>query len=760
MKKIILSFTIFYCLLSPKVFSQDFLGLSTGSYSGVTGVMLQPASIVDSRFKFDINLFSSGVNYSNNYFLLNRDVILKFNKNKFENYKTFKDRYLSEATLPAGEKAFFNIDNRTQLPLSFMATTGKKSAIALNMQFRTKIQGRGITQELANLAYNNFNPVIGTPSIDASGINVNSLSWAEAGLTYGRVVFSSGNHFLKMAVTGKYLAGLSSISMAADDLQLRVNSDSSFDFKSPLVSYSHSADADFKKLFDRDISNSATAFGFDAGLVYEYRGNIDKFKYIKKDDEKSYDAIRRDVSKYIFKVGVSLVDVGMFNFEKPANVNSFAANINNWNIKNGNYKSLKEFDTALAARVFSNIAGPRDYNVYLPTALSGQLDIKFAKGLFLNAMGYWSLKLGSLEGKRFKNYGYYTVTPRYETRHFGIYIPYTVNQKNEFTDYKQHLIGLTLRAGPLFIGSSNLGSMLLKENLKAADVHLGLKIGVTYGKPNKSNQFLEKIFVQSEALKTKQEEINNAQETKMVKVESSAKEKTGEKGTDNRGLILDYKTQKVYDNPDVKQNLIIINNNYYYGNTQPQTKSDTIVYQADYLKYHADSLRAVSLERSRLQNKNKADSIYQVTKDSLDKKRTQLDSLIKSMQRLKTDMDTQSEKMDSITNERSYNNPAEINKVNARNEVAIKRQDSLQQARLMMNELGSMNDDAFTRELQIRNITADSLRKENIILVEEQLTASRKEIAQNNAMIKSLKEQEEELRNVEVKKKGKFSNKS
>ena len=202
-------------MLTPKLFSQDFLGLSTGNYAGITGVMIQPASIVDSRFKFDINLFSSGVNYSNNYFLLNRDVILKFNKNKFENYQTFKARYLSEASLPAGEKVFFNIDNRTQLPLSFMATTGKKSAIALNMQFRTKIQGRGITQEMANLAYNNFNPVITTPSIDASGINLNSLSWAEAGITYGRVVFSSGSHYLKMAVTGKYLAGLSSISMSA-----------------------------------------------------------------------------------------------------------------------------------------------------------------------------------------------------------------------------------------------------------------------------------------------------------------------------------------------------------------------------------------------------------------------------------------------------------------------------------------------------------------------------------------------------------------
>ena len=85
MKKLLLLNILFFCLLFPKAYSQDFLGLSTGNYSGITGVMLQPASIVDSRFKFDINLFSTGVNYSNNYFMLDRNVILKFNKIASEN---------------------------------------------------------------------------------------------------------------------------------------------------------------------------------------------------------------------------------------------------------------------------------------------------------------------------------------------------------------------------------------------------------------------------------------------------------------------------------------------------------------------------------------------------------------------------------------------------------------------------------------------------------------------------------------------------
>lgn len=644
MSKKILPLFILLTFFFSKSDAQDFLGLSTGNYSGITGVMLQPASIIDSRFKFDINLFSTGVNYSNNYFLLDKDVLLKFNKNKFDDYASFRDQHLSEASLKPGEKVFFNINNRTQLPLSFMATTGKKSAIALNMQFRTMIQGRGISQDFANLAYNNFyNPPTNNTQVDVSGISINSLSWAEVGLTYGRVLYSSDKHFLKAAVTGKYLAGLSSVNLSSGNLKMQVNGDSTFNFNSPNVTYNHNQNADFNKLFDKNFSPDASAFGLDAGLVYEYRGNIDKFKYLKTDDEKSYDALRRDVNKYIFKLGVSLLDVGMFKFDKPANVHSFSADINNWDIRNAHYKTLKNFDTALANRVIANPNDPRSYNIYMPTALSAQLDVKFVKGLFLNVRSYWPVNMGSEPGQRFDKFGYYTITPRFETRHFGIYIPYTVTQRNDFTDYKQHQLGATLRMGPLFIGSSNLGSMLFNNKLRSADVHVGLKVGFTYGKPNKSNRFLNTVFSNDEATKVAplpqsqkeyEKEIMEKREWQNRQMSDSLSGNTQNKNS----LILDYKNGKVYNNPDVKQNVTIINN-YYYGNGQEKRDSTTMV-QNYYPENYMDSLDAKRLQITRLQNKQVADSMSKINRDSLKIKRQQLDSLIQSMQKLQKQMDS------------------------------------------------------------------------------------------------------------------------
>ncbi len=657
MKKIYIITALTFSFFTSR--SQDFLGFSTGNFSGVSGVMLQPASIVDSRYKFDINLFSTSVNYSNNYFLVNRDAILKFNKNNFNDYQTFKARYLSEANLVTGERVFLNINNRTQIPLSFMVTTGKKSAIALNIQSRSMIQGRGITQELAKMAYNGFYfPPLNNRTIDASGFNLNALNWAEVGFTYGRVLYASDRHFFKAAVTGKYLAGVASINMASNDIRLSVNNDSSINFNSNRFDYNHNKNADFDMAFNKNFSPDANAVGFDAGLVYEYRGNFKKFKYMRNDDEKSYLADRRDVNKYIFKLGVSLLDVGMFRFQKPDNVNSFNANITNWNLASANYNTIREFDTALANRVTA-LPGSKFYNAYLPAALSVQFDLRFVKGFYLNAMAYRPVNIGKDAGQRFNSYGFYAITPRWESRHIGIYIPYTISDKNSLTNYRGNLLGATVRLGPLFIGSSNLGTMLFNENLKAADVHLGLKIGITYGKPNKSSTYIDRLFSKKDdaELPLITAGTNRTNDTVFVKnAESAMMQKS-----DTNRLLIDYNKGKVYDSPNSKGNIIIVNN-YYYGNA-PSTsviKSDSSNGQFMLTQYY----KQLNLQKdSLLLQMNNADieRNKKVIADSINYKKYQLDSLIREMQLLRIQMDSVNVKDSSGVSILSGNRGAFVN---------------------------------------------------------------------------------------------------
>ncbi|HSK14291.1 MAG TPA: OmpA family protein, partial [Phnomibacter sp.] len=82
----------------------------------------------------------------------------------------------------------------------------------------------------------------------------------------------------------------------------------------------------------------------------------------------------------------------------------------------------------------------------------------------------------------------YAITPRWESRQLGIYVPYVRTKL-----HNRDNLGLTLRLGPVFVGSSNMGSLLFNEKLPAVDVHAGVKFGITYGKKSKLLNKLEKI---------------------------------------------------------------------------------------------------------------------------------------------------------------------------------------------------------------------------------------------------------------------------
>ena len=62
-KRIYLSLFAFAGFFSAN--AQSYLGYTHDNYAGVQGVLFNPSSIVDSRFKTDINLFSMSSSVTN-----------------------------------------------------------------------------------------------------------------------------------------------------------------------------------------------------------------------------------------------------------------------------------------------------------------------------------------------------------------------------------------------------------------------------------------------------------------------------------------------------------------------------------------------------------------------------------------------------------------------------------------------------------------------------------------------------------------------
>ena len=54
--------------------AQDFLGYINSNYAGVTGTDLQPASVVNSRYRLDVSLIGTSFSFYNNHIGLKKDA--------------------------------------------------------------------------------------------------------------------------------------------------------------------------------------------------------------------------------------------------------------------------------------------------------------------------------------------------------------------------------------------------------------------------------------------------------------------------------------------------------------------------------------------------------------------------------------------------------------------------------------------------------------------------------------------------------------
>ncbi len=489
MKKHLLLALSFSLLFAFNAKTQDLLGLSTGNYTGVTGMNLNPASIVDSRLKFDLNLIGVSTYFSNNYLSVKRTALLdgSFFKDKYNDWAMVRRDLLEENSLRANERVNLRLNTRVIAPISFMLSAGKRSAIALNISNRTGMYVDNVNQDFARFAYSSFddNSFFGRP-MNMNGVSSNTLNWLDVGVTYGTVLIDNGNHFLKGAFTAKYIGGIASGYFHADELNVNFNNSNEVNVTTPNMQYGHgnklSLDM-YKSLSLKSLRPEAEGFGWNAGLMYEYRGKIDKFKYLTPEYEEK---TRRDYNKYAFRIGFAIMDAGKLTFNKGGFNNDFAMNAVNWNLNNRVIKDINSIDTLIAEQAVFNTLADGSYTVALPTAYSAQLDVHVGRGFYINAMTYQPMKLAETD-RKVRVEPAYAITPRFESRVFGFYLPVSYNKFDNWN------VGATLRLGPLYIGSANLGSLVFNKKVPTADIHAGLRIPIAYGSPTKVAKLFDRL---------------------------------------------------------------------------------------------------------------------------------------------------------------------------------------------------------------------------------------------------------------------------
>jgi outer membrane protein OmpA-like peptidoglycan-associated protein len=450
MKKILFSALLIasgYC-----GFSQTYLGYNTGNYTGVNSVFFNPGNIAKSPYKWSVNVIGLNANIANDYASvklsaltssgdINADI-KRVNNSSSSNFLVNADIF--------GPSAMFNIN--------------AKSAFAVTTRARTVANIDRIPGDLLSSFQNGFNAPTYPTTINTNNFRVTELSWVELGLTYARVLIDK-KHFLKGGITLKYLGGVSSG-------YFNLSANSKLDQDANNNTYLQNGVGQLSYGYAGDISNPQLNFigngiGGDAGFVYEYRPD----NVLAKNAHNLYKV----------KVEVAIHDIGKVQFNHGADDAAYSINTNlnppfdtlrlsRFN----NVSNFEDFNTALknTGSVAIKTSTPQGkYGYTLPGALTGSIDYLVVPKFYVNLGGQVSLnRTSSSVVQKVHTANYVVFTPRYETRHFTVSLPLSDNNISGFN------AGISISAGPVFIGSGSVVSSLINGETKQADFHFGLII--------------------------------------------------------------------------------------------------------------------------------------------------------------------------------------------------------------------------------------------------------------------------------------------
>ena len=469
--KIIMTMLIVLSISNAK--AQDFLPFVNDNYAGITGVHINPASIADSRYRFDMTLMGLSVNVYNNYLYGNRDYLMDY-KN-ISQYDVQKELL---GLLPKnGKDKFVYQDLRLDL-MNFMFTINPRIAVGFTAGVRQYLNVDNLNGDFVDMFWNiNETPIPYNERFVGSDIRVTSSVWAEYGLTLAGVLYKSDHHVIKAGMNVKLIQGLASAYANVENLDaIRISEDTA-SFYNTHVNYGISGNIGnmITDGFNTNQLKGKFSMGFDFGIVWEWRPDYEEHLY---DMDGKTGLERRNENKYKLRVGLSVKDIGVVKFQKWQYSQDFTMNGDiDMNIFE-KVQGPEELFKVLEANpdLFTINEGEEIYRMSLPTSVSLQIDYNIAKNLYVNLTPYFALRQGDNKYSKVHTYNNISIAPRYETAWFGVSVPLQYSQISGFS------LGTGLRLGPLWVGSNNILNTLFTREISGVNVQALLKFPIPYGK--------------------------------------------------------------------------------------------------------------------------------------------------------------------------------------------------------------------------------------------------------------------------------------
>lgn len=448
-------------LVSISGFAQSYHGFVDDNFNGVYGVVANPANIVDSRHRLNINLASFNSLLASDFQVpeLGEANILSQPSSLYRNgFNSWLFRGVPESSneLSGVQTTLANLDFLA--PVSFMANINERHAVGLLLRVRAISNYNNIDGRFWNGLSNGFTQ---EDDVDFLGQNLDVTThyWSEIGATYGTVLVDDGTHFIKAGGTIKLLLGQGVEQVYVDGEQGQTPLQSNLIAGSAVEnnqvelsggftyvrSFAPNTNAQNIGYFDR-LGDAAQGIGGDIGFVYEYRTRSSSRVGIGRNAQ--------GFNKYKFKLAVSLLDIGKINYKEIPGVNTYRVNIAQPTAFNAQQLSADFLNTINSENENPNVTVERpggDVEIALPTSIQVSADVlvKDGQSFYLNG-SFNSTLVQSARPFNNNRLNLYALTPRYEQKNYSFYLPLSYSELSSFQ------IGLGARLGPVTLGTASL----------------------------------------------------------------------------------------------------------------------------------------------------------------------------------------------------------------------------------------------------------------------------------------------------------------
>jgi hypothetical protein len=452
-------------------YAQFSLGQLNSNYSGISGSLINPSSMINSKLSADINLFSVHGFVENNYlYFPSRQASFVKLLNGVYDYPLFPkpygtgNRYVYSYYYDKSLKNAF-VNTRIMGP-SFMLTF-QDHMVGLRTGARAMSSTRRLPYDMANFSYYtmDFRPQHNTYFV-RDNYDMSTMAWYEVMVTYSTVFNRGKSNLWSAGISAGPLFGYSGAYVIGGDTRYIVYNSDVLNVEQLNCEFGMSLPVDYNN-DEIDYLSPAIrglGWGMDLGITWQYR---DK-PYQRKIPNNCY---KKRFEEYEFKVGVSLIDIGYVKFTKNTERHVFENVHNNWIVVNElDYDNIKdELNDASTLFYGDSTASYRGDNmkIYLPSTLSVQFDYHVKKNWYVNSTVFIPVVYVS---PMIERPSVLALTPRYESRFLEINLPLVLY------DYKYPRFGLSVRIDGFTIGSDNLMCFTSSKDFTGADIYVSYRI--------------------------------------------------------------------------------------------------------------------------------------------------------------------------------------------------------------------------------------------------------------------------------------------